>query len=346
MKTNHSPSVAERACDDAAAAWLCERAEGFSPERARAFAAWCEADPRHAAAVARVERALALLDEMPAVRVPLEARVGRVEPAAAPQPAATVARFPRAAWLAGLAAALAIGGLAAWLNFTRAPAGERYATTAAAPRRVALDDGSVVDLNAGSDVRIQLSARERRVTLGAGEAHFEVAHDATRPFVVAAGGVSVRAVGTAFTVRLARDAVDVLVVDGRVEVLPEAAGSTRAAAATAPSLGAGERARVWREAPAAVPAIEKASAETIRAALAWQDPIMSFTDVPLREVVARFNRRNATQLVVGDAALGERKIGGMIALDQIEGFVRLLEQDGDIVAERPEAGRIVLRRAR
>jgi transmembrane sensor len=277
----------------------------------------------------------------------LAARVGRF----GEMPPAKSARgrafaFPRAAWLGGLAAAVVLG-LGTWGAISlRTPAGEHYATTPAKPRRVALSDGSVVDINASSDVRVQLSTRERRVTLGAGEAHFEVAHDASRPFVVTAGGVTVRAVGTAFTVRLANDAVDVLVVDGKVEVTPLAGTPSPTVTVVPPLVAAGERTRILRETSTARPTIEKVAPESIRALLAWQDPMTSFADVPLREVVARFNRRNATQLTIGDPELGERKIGGMIALDQIDAFVRLLEQDGDVVAERRGSAGIVLRRAR
>jgi transmembrane sensor len=72
----------------------------------------------------------------------------------------------------------------------------------------------------------------------------------------------------------------------------------------------------------------------------------SFTDVPLSEMVARVNRCNSTQLVLQDPELGTRKIGGVIALNQVDAFVRLLEQDGDIIAERRPDGEIILRRAR
>jgi transmembrane sensor len=51
-------------------------------------------------------------------------------------------------------------------------------------------------------------------------------------------------------------------------------------------------------------------------------------------VTARFNRHNSLQLVVADPALGSRRIGGMFALDDAEAFVRLLERDGIIRAER------------
>lgn len=334
----------DAALDDEAAAWLCERDEGFTPERAQAFADWRDADPRQAAAVARVGRALALLGEMPAVRAPLEARFGRVKATAAPARRGRVVRLPFRLWSAGIAAALVVGLAAWWSAPLRAPVSERYAAGAATPRRVALRDGSVVDLNAGSDVRVQFTLRERHVALSVGEAHFEVAHDAARPFVVAAGGVSVRAVGTAFNVQLAAGAVDVLVVEGKVEVTRATAPAN---AADAPSLlAAGDRARISRDDPTTAPTIVKAAPAAIRATLAWQDPLTTFNDVPLREVVTRLNQRNETQLVLDEAALGERKIGGVIALDQVEAFVRLLEQDGDVVAERRSATEIGLRRAR
>jgi transmembrane sensor len=347
--STHDHSRTDEALDESAAAWLCEREEGFTPERAHAFAAWRDRDPRHEAAVARVECTLALLGEMPVVRAPLEARFGRTgETPAAPARVAAASRsiiqLRIRQWAAGLAAALALGSAVWWTAELRAPAGERYATEAAAQRRVALQDGTVVDINAASDVHVQFTERERRVALTAGEAHFEVAPDAARPFVVTAAGVSVRAVGTAFNVRLAAGAIDVLVVEGKVEV---ARGPTKSrAAAAAPSLlTAGERARVSRDAAPRVE-VEKVAPELVRAMLAWQDPLTTFRDVPLREIVARLNLRNPTQLVVDDAELSERKIGGVIALDQVEAFVRLLEQGGDVVSERRGGGEIVLRRAR
>lgn len=340
--TTSDPFRDDDTLDGEAAAWLCEREEGFTAARARAFAAWCDCDLRHAAAVARVERALALLGEMPAVRAPLAARFGK---SAGLGKVKRPIRLSAPAWSLGVAAALLLGVIAWWMVRRPEPAGERYATEATAQRSVALSDGSVVDINAGSDVRVQFTAHERRVTLGAGEGFFQVAHDVSRPFVVAAGGVSVRAIGTAFSVRVAADSIDVLVVEGRVEVIREAPPPAATAVAR-PTLGASERASVPRDVTAAAPRIEKVDAAAIRTLLAWQDRMTSFTDVPLRDVVARFNRRNSTQLVLEDPELGERKIGGVIALDQVEAFVRLLEEDGDVAVERRGANEIVLRRGR
>jgi transmembrane sensor len=334
--------------EEAATEWICERAEGFAPGRAEAFAAWCAADPYNAAAVARVERTLHLLEELPAVRAPLQAKYGRGGLGAAGDghvEASTVRRdggvFFRPAWAVAMAAVLLVAALGVWTSARWRGAGERFATSSSGPQRVALQDGSVVDLNGASEVRVAYSDGQRRVTLGAGEAHFQVAHDPARPFVVTAGGVTVRAVGTAFNVRLTEGAVDVVVTEGKVEVRREAD-----AAAEPARVVVGERVRLEPSVPTSTPAVEKVAPAAMRALLAWQERMTSFTDVPLRELVARFNRHNATQLVLPDAALGERKLGGIFALDQVEVFVRLLEQEGDIVAERRGDTEIVLRSAR
>ncbi|MBL9216033.1 MAG: FecR domain-containing protein [Opitutaceae bacterium] len=338
MNSSHR-HVPDSQFDEQAAEWLLEREEGFASGRAAAFVEWCNADPRHAEAVARVEQTLFLLEEMPAVRGPLEQRVGRARRGPGPRHAVPVRAL---AWAAGLAAALVVG-FAVWpRSQPGAPAGEPIVSNASEPRRVALADGSVVDLNANSQVRVDFSAEERRIALGAGEAHFQVAHNASRPFIVTANGVSVRAVGTAFNVRLLGDEVDILVTEGQVAV---SRARSPAATAVLPALVAGERAQV-SAADAAAPQVQAIPPATVYALLAWQDRMTSFTDVPLREMIVRINRCNATKLVIDDPGLGDRRIGGVIDLKQVNAFVDFLEREGDIVAERRFNGEILLRRAR
>ena len=71
-----------------------------------------------------------------------------------------------------------------------------------------------------------------------------------------------------------------------------------------------------------------------------------FSETPLRNVVAQFNRRNRLQLVIGDAAIAERPVGGTFAADNVEGFVRLLEGSGAIMVEHRDEVTVVLRAAR
>jgi transmembrane sensor len=177
----------------------------------------------------------------------------------------------------------------------------------------------------------------------AGEAHFAVAPDAARPFIVSAGDVSVRAVGTAFNVRYAPGgAVEVIVAEGKVRV--GQGGPHSSAAATASLVSAGERLVMPRKVPA--PVVEKISPDALRETLGWQSRLADFADAPLADVVARFNARSRVQLVIEDEVLAQRRIGGTFALDEAEAFVRLLERDGEIVGERHGETEIRLRRTR
>jgi transmembrane sensor len=349
----NSPSDAERPdtaptpIEAAAIAWLTEREDGFAAAREREFSRWLQADPRHAAAVAHLEQTLDRLHELPQFRAEINEAFGRTAPIlpfpAAPAPPAVPVRRRRArlvAWT-GLAAALALGLVADWRSF-QAPTDLRYATTVSGYERARLADGSTLELNAASAVRVHFTPAERRLELENGEAHFAVAHDTARPFVVSAGGVSVRAVGTAFNVRLtAGGAVEVIVTEGRVRIGQN--GPESSAAPEAPVVAAGERLVLPRRAPVAV--VEKIPPTDLRAALAWQSRLADFAEAPLAAVVERFNARSRVRIVLADAELGARPIGGTFALDESEAFVRLLERDGEIAAERHGDAEIRLRRA-
>jgi len=358
LKTNPSSAAIE----DAAIVWLTERDDGFSPAREREFAQWLRADPRHAAAVTRLEQTLGLLGALPEFRSEINTAFDRAAlvvafpPATTEQP--TLAPAPRRwsrtfAW-AGLAAALAFGSFLGW-HALRPPATIHYTTTVAGYERARLDDGSTLELNAASAVRVQFTPAERRVQLESGEAHFAVAHDTARPFIVSAGGIAVRAVGTAFNVRYTPDGgVEVTVTEGKVSVGPALAavpsGSARENSHGLPTSGnptlvtAGERIVLPKHAP--LPAVEKVDPSALRVALAWQSRLADFAEAPLADVVARFNARSRVQLFLADETLADRRIGGTFALDEAEAFVRLLERDGEIIGERRGETEIHLRRAR
>ena len=346
MKTNSSSAVVE----DAAIAWLTERDDGFSPARERAFAHWLRTDPRHAAAIARLEQTLGLLGELPEFRSEINTAFDRAAPVVAFPPASaeqpTLARAPRRwsrplAW-AGLAAALTLGSYVGW-RALQPPREIHFTTTVAGYERARLDDGSTLELNAASAVRVQFTAAERHVKLESGEAHFAVAHDTARPFIVSAGGIAVRAVGTAFNVRYATGGdIEVTVTEGKVRI--GQSGPASAAAESAPLVSAGQRIVLPHHAPP--PTVENIDPATLRAALAWQSRLADFAEAPLADVIARFNARSRIQLLIADETLADRRIGGTFALDEAEAFVRLLERDGEIIGERRGETAIHLRRAR
>ncbi len=337
---NHEPSDAT-AIEAESLAWLAEREAGFAPGRAAAFEAWRRHDPRHAASVAELEQVLAQLDGLAEHRAEVNTHFNRISPspppgrdtpALAPTSVLNVSWWQPVVW-SGLAAALVLGAFLGLRTPQSTPSPEtRYATTTAGYERARLADGSTLELNTASAARVQFTAAERRVELESGEAHFEVAHDTARPFVVSAGGVAVRAVGTAFNVRFVSGAVEVTVTEGKVEVERVDPNALSAG----PTLIAANQRLALLLSPAATPApvIEPLAPGDVRAVLAWQRRVTDFSDTPLAEVAARFNRHNTLQLVIGDSALGTRRIGGIFALDDVEAFVRLLERDGIIRAER------------
>lgn len=352
LHRSHRPSVAE-AIEATAAAWLAQRDDGFTPEQAAEFAAWRSADVRHEAAVQRLEAAWTALQELreyrpEAVRHPdrdllAGETVRRVRPA-----------FGGLGRVAAMAALLlfVLAGWYGWGHRDRT----HFATTMNGYERVLLADGSIAELNADTMLDVRYSEGERRVRLRRGEAHFSVTRNPARPFVVEANGVAVRAVGTAFNVRLDAERVEVLVTQGRVEVAPSAPQPARPedrpdAATRATLLAANERVSVTaaRESGAAerapAPVVEKVAAAAIREALAWQGPRLVFADTPLSEVIAQFNRRNAVQIELARPELGALPIGGSFRAENADAFVRLLTSSGDIAAERPEPLRIVLRPA-
>ncbi len=329
-----------------AAAWLAQRDDGLTAEEQADFARWQQADPRHAAAVARLEKTWTALQELREFRPESRVHPNR-DLLAGARPPAKIISFPTAAALAGLAAAVA---LAAFLWRPAAPAPGQpafattvYATTPDGYQRVTLADGSVLELNASSEARVDYLPAERHVRLERGEAHFTVAKNPSRPFIVRAGTVAVRAVGTAFNVRLAERDVEVLVTEGRVKVENHAAGPATGAL---PELGAGERLVVSTQpASDAVPVrAELLPPEAVQTSLAWQGPRLRFNETPLADVVTQFNRHNRIQIELADASLAGLPVDGSFRSENVEAFIRLLESDHTIRVERAAPDRIILRR--
>lgn len=329
------------AIEEAAIAWLLERDEGLSPARACELDRWLRADPRHASSFSRIEQTHRLLQTMPDHRAAINTTFERAAP---------VVLFPGVEgkgggdrgirrWAIGLvwggvAVAVAFGGFAAW-QFLRPATDISYATTAAGYERARLDDGSTLELNAATELTVRFTAAERRVKIETGEAHFAVAHDEARPFIVSAGDVSMRAVGTAFNVRLTAESVEVIVIEGKVRVGPD--NHSRNGAVL---LMSGQRMQIPTQ--TAPPAIENLPPAALRESLAWQSPLADFSEATLASVIDRFNSRSRIQLVLADEKLADRRIGGVFALDEAEAFVRLLERDGEIIGERIGETKILL----
>lgn len=357
----------------AAAQWLARRDRVLTPAEQDDYLQWLRQDPRHGQAVTRLEAAWGALDTL---------TLWRPAHSSIPNPDLLAPRRPsRLYWLSTALAAAAAIALATYfwapgLGHSSAP--RREAIIHPGPERQTLEDGSVVELNQGAKIEVRFTPDERHVRLVAGEAHFTVAKNAARPFFVDTPKVSVRAVGTAFSVTLAKTEVAVLVTEGKVQVMERPAMGATAASAGSPRprfmrlvpviLTGGQRTVVHlesdpreasqstetpeaAESPDAprlpvVPVVQDVTPAEIERALSWQGLRLEFVDMPLGDVVAEFNRYNHQRLVVHDAETAAMIVGGNFRADNVGGFVRLLESGFGIRAEPHGESETVLRKQR
>lgn len=344
---------------EAASRWVPRLAAGLTAGEEEQFAAWIEADPAHAAALAEQQ---AVWDRFGTLAREAAGTAPDPDRYRAPARGRRFAPFV----LAPLAAAAAVAlGFFLWSGPSPAPvavapavAGTRVALPGALERRQ-LPDGSVVDLNRGAEIAVAFTPQARRVELRRGEASFAVAKSPV-PFIVAAGGVEVRAVGTAFNVRFDPHAVEIVVTEGRVAVAappepragnrepgtgdPDAVPGAPASAFRAPpsELTAGQRAVVPLAAAADAVQVATLTADEFAARTAWQPRLLDFDDAPLGDIVGEFNRRNPVQLVVRDPALRALRLNGSFRSDNVEAFVRLLETNFEVRVESLADGAVLL----
>lgn len=211
-----------------------------------------------------------------------------------------------------------------------------------APLTRILPDGSTVEMKPGAQFDVEFAPVVRRIMLRAGEAHFAVQKDPARPFVVVAGDVEVRAVGTAFSIDLSVGSVAVLVTEGRVLLTTPTAND--APGGSQHLLDAGTRAVVPRNDPAGPTALIAAvtAAETT-AHLEWRVRRLEFAGTPLAEALPMFNRHAGTRLAL-DPALGALRLSGALRADDLDALLLLLQSEFGIVAEPQNDGTVALRR--
>ena len=332
--------ITPAACEATAAAWLMRRDAGLDAAGEREFAAWLAADSAHAEAYAQMSEVWSVFGRA--------VRRGASEAVVTQLAVRARRRRVRSRLTVGVVAtAAAVLIVAFWPRRATETTGEPASaiTRTFAPIRK-LPDGSIVELNEGAELAVQYSAATRHVHLVRGEALFRVEKDAARPFVVLVGAVQVRAVGTAFNVRLETGAVEVLVKEGKVRVAPVLAGGEPAPRELeSPLVEAGQRAVVnitGSNASGAVQIAAMAPAE-MDERLAWRIPRLEFSDTELARAVELMNQHNRLQIVLGEPALGRLGISGVFRADNPVGFVRIVEKTLDLQAEYRGEREVVLR---
>lgn len=304
--------------DGEAAEWVARRAGTTDPETEAAFQVWHDADRRHAGAYLRAEAAWMLLDRAQvlthghAAVAPADVLSSPlVLPGVAPRAAARLqGRWTRRRVLMGGLAASVAAILGVGYAVSRRAT---YETRRGELRNVPLSDRSLAAINTDSHVEVSMGETARKVQLVRGEAWFEVAKNPDAPFVVSAGDIRVRAVGTAFSVRRHAGGADVLVTEGTVETWSVRDPEKRT------RLSAGSRAFV-AEAAEAVAVIDQP--DEIDRKLAWREREIILREESLSAAAAEFNRYNDQQIVITDASLHDVKLVGGFQVDRPEAFAR------------------------
>ena len=292
--------------------------------------AWIEADERHLAAfehVSRLAAELAGVDDVTRARM---IRKFDVSPARR-----------RLQWAAAavLVLGVALAGYAGWTRYFPEQPWQTYASAVAVNRDIDLADGSHVVLGGASQLQVRLDARQRSIELDSGEAFFRVAHERDREFVVRAGKLSIRAVGTMFDVRRTGERVQLSVVEGSVQ-LTSSGGRLGFApsAGTALAVSAGQQ--VVFDPSTAQFSLSHISAQQ---ATSWQDDRLEFVDEPLSSVIANVNRYSPRPLVLATADLNGLVFTGTIYTNAIDNWLGALPQVMPVQVEST-TNKVVLRK--
>jgi transmembrane sensor len=324
-----------RAIREAALDWVVQlNAEDLSAEDKAAFASWLRRSPAHVheylqaeatwQAMARASREVC----SPIAQVMADVPAGVPEfPGATPE-AERSSRARGWVWGAAAAAILTIAAAFGPSLYERLDP-NRFATEVGETRQLMLADGSMLELNTRSKVRIDITETARNVFLDEGEAFFNVARDPHRVFNVYSGTAQIRAIGTQFNVYRQPKQTVVTVLEGRVAVT-RAASQTRSAPG-ATELTAGTRVVVRSGQDPDTRRIQASPVDAAHA-IAWRSRRLIFENEPLVTVVAEFNRYNERQLIIDSPVLASRRISGVFSANRPDALVDFLTQPGDVRA--------------
>lgn len=245
-----------------------------------------------------------------------------------------------------------------------------YTTKVGEQRLVTFSDNSTMLLNTSSRVSVQYSQGDRTLYLLQGEAHFDVTPNPERPFYVYAGKSLSRAVGTAFSVYLRDDAIELTVTEGRVafnaahqgnnivnslsdnssgnssdgssisassNTVPAAVSrsvnSQQVLLLEAPLVEANQRA-LFNQVAEVVEKVETISPSELARGQAWRSGTLRFAGDTLEEVITEVSRYTALSIVIVDPQLRGLRIGGLFKVGETDKMLRVLESNFGVRVKR------------
>jgi transmembrane sensor len=313
------------AIEHAAADWVADRrsAEDWTAERQAELDVWLAKSLAHRVAFVRIEATWSRTDRLAALRCPVQKQAG-----------ARLSRkslWTHVAFVAGLAV---VTGLVGANYIFRAPA-QSIATPVGGHRHIMLADGSQIELNTDTAVRIDLAEKKRVIELVKGEAYFEIHHDSARPFIVTVAGRRIVDMGTKFLVRTTPELLKVTLVEGRAR-LESANLQVRQQAIV---LTPGDLALATADSVS----VSRRRMSEIANTLAWRQGTIVLSNASLADAAAEFNRYGGPRLVVADRDAAKMTINGTFRTNATEEFagmaheifnLRVEHQNGSIVLSR------------
>jgi transmembrane sensor len=304
-----SPLPDARAIGERAAEWLEKRERGaFSDDDNAALEAWLSESTAHLTAYWRVRAAWERANRLSALgsQAPLLRKPSTPQKTASPV-------FRRMA--AAVVAIAAVGAAAAlYLAPAHPPADLTYATTVGGRKVIVLTDGSRIELNTDTILRLD-GANRRKVWLDKGEAYFDIHHNARHPFVVIANGHRVTDLGTKFFIREDADRLEVALIEGR---------------ASLQSIGAKSKPQIltpghFAVATASLTSVTAKPVATLANDLSWRNGTLIFRGMTLADAASEFNRYNRKKLLVNDPKVAGLKIDGTFPANNVEAFLDAIE---------------------
>jgi transmembrane sensor len=205
---------------------------------------------------------------------------------------------------------VAVGSAVAFYILT--PRYDTYATTVGGRETLTLHDGSRIELNSNTVVRVSQNPSRRLVRLDRGEAFFEIRHDSNHPFVVVAAGHRLVDLGTKFSVRADADHLKVALVEGSVRVETKGGQGER-------TLSPGDVLLASTDGLS----VKKQPLQALATTLAWRRGMLVFHETSLLDAAQEFNRYNETKIVIRDPNAGRETINGTLPANDIEEFSRM-----------------------
>jgi len=324
---------------DQASQWIARLDRKLSSSEERELQAWMAESPQNETVLLEMAQLWDKIDTL-----------GRLS-TLFPKPERVVA--PKARWFAVASfASLLLMAVTLWLLWPLsanippgAPAEFVYQTDVGERSAITLGDGSIIQLNTNSRIRVNYTEQHRLLILERGEVNVKVAKDKNRPLSVVAGTQIVQAVGTEFNIEITSDQkIELVVLEGKVKVgvRESVASNFEAEANLLPhgnkTLIAGETMMLGDSKEE----IKEVSSEDIEVSLSWRSGNLVFRGEPLEEAVREVERYTSVEFVFLDENLKKIRVAGLFRAGDVEGLLATLRENFDIAYQFVDDQKVVL----